>query len=71
MDLPVACTLTDAEMRERRATILNAIRRAVLDITPLPGGYAYRFVKADREPICLEITGPPEAKPVIAEFFGS
>jgi hypothetical protein len=39
----VACTLREAEMRARRATILDAVRRAVLDITPLPDGYAYRF----------------------------
>jgi hypothetical protein len=100
MDLTVACTLTEAELRERRATILDSVRRAVLDITPLPDGYAYRFeptseilsqltrlvdlerqccafltfriiVAAGRWPICLEITGPPEAKTVIADSFGS
>jgi hypothetical protein len=43
MDLLVACTLTDDEMRERRRTILDSVRGAVLDITPLPDGYAYRF----------------------------
>lgn len=100
MELPVACTLTDAELRERRATILGSVRRAVLDISPLPSGYAYRFeatsenlsqlarlvdlerqccafltfriiVETGRQPICLKITGPPESKPVIADFFGS
>lgn len=99
MDLPVACTLTDAEMRERRSTILDSVRRAVLDSTLLPDGYAYRFeptsetlsqltrlvdlerrccafltfriiVEAGRQPICLEVTGPPKAKTVIADFFG-
>jgi hypothetical protein len=43
MDLPVACTLTIAELRARRRTILDSVRRAVLDITPLLDGYAYRF----------------------------
>ena len=100
MVLPVACTLTEAELRERRATILDSVRRAVLDITPVPDGYSYRFdatseilaqlarlvdlerqccafltfrltVGADQQPICLEITGPPDAKPVIVDFFGS
>jgi hypothetical protein len=99
MDLPVACTLADAELRERRATILDSVRHAVVDITSLPDGYLYRFdstseilshlarlvdlerqccafltfriiVAAGRKPICLEITGPPEAKRVIADFFG-
>jgi hypothetical protein len=100
MDLTVACTLTDAEMRERRTTVLDVVRRAVFGITPLPDGYAYRFestpeilcqlarlvdlerrccpfltfriiVEAGRLPICLEITGPSEAKGVIADLFGA
>jgi hypothetical protein len=28
-------------------------------------------VEADRQPICLEIAWPPDAKAVIADFFGS
>jgi hypothetical protein len=43
VDLPVACTLTDAEMREGRSGILDAVRRSVLYINPLPEGYAYHF----------------------------
>ncbi|MGH9395585.1 MAG: hypothetical protein ACRD18_01870 [Terriglobia bacterium] len=100
MALPTACTLSEAEMRERRRTILDAVRGAVLNVTPLPLGYAYRFdptsevlallgrlvdlerqccpfltfrivVEAGNQPICLEITATPEAKAVIADFFGS
>jgi hypothetical protein len=40
---PIAGTLTNAEMRDRRATLMNPVRRAVIDITPLPVGYLYRF----------------------------
>jgi hypothetical protein len=98
METPIACTLTDAEMRERRRTILNAFRGAALDVTSLPLGFVYRFepatellaqivrlvdlerkccpfltfriiVEAGNQPIRLEITGPPEAKPIIADFF--
>jgi hypothetical protein len=87
-------------LRERRATILDSVRAATLEITPLPLGYAYRFnstsevltklvqlldverqccpfltfkivVEAGNQSIGLEITGPPEAKAVIANFFGS
>lgn len=29
------------------------------------------IIEAGRQPICLEITGPLEAKMVIADFFGS
>jgi hypothetical protein len=100
MELPIACILTDVEMRERRRTILDSVRRAVLDVTSLSLGYAYRFeptsqvlaelgrlvdlerqccpfltfrivIEAGNQPICLEVTGPPEAKGVIADFFGS
>ena len=43
METAVACTLTEPEMRERRQTLLDPVRGAVLDVTPLPLGYAYRF----------------------------
>lgn len=43
IELPVACTLTDSELRDRRRTILDSMRRVVLDITPLTDGYAYSF----------------------------
>jgi hypothetical protein len=95
-----AGTLTDAELREHRSGSLGAVRRAVLDVSPLPNGYAYVFeatseilsqlarlvdlerqccafltfrivVEAGLQPICIEITGPPEAKAIIADFFGS
>jgi hypothetical protein len=100
MELPIACTLSESEMRERRQTMLNSLRGTALDVTSLPLGYAYRFeptsdvlahlstlvdlerrccpfltfrivVEAGNQPICLEVTGPPEAKAVIADFFGS
>lgn len=100
MELPISCTLTETEMRERRRTILDSVRGAVANVTPLPLGYAYRFeptsellgqlfglvdlerqccrfltfkiiVEANNQPICLEVTGPPEAKEIIADFFGS
>lgn len=99
MEPPILCTLTEAEMRERRRTILDSVRGAALKVTPLPLGYAYRFeptsqvlaqlsrlvdlerqccpfltfrivVEAGNQPICLEVTGAPEAKGVIADFFG-
>ncbi len=99
MELPIACTLSEAEMRERRQTILDVVRGAALKVTELSLGYAYRFqptsevlahlswlvdlerqccpfltfrivVEAGNQPICLEVTGPTEAKEVIADFFG-
>jgi hypothetical protein len=99
MNPPIACTLTDGELQQRRKTVLDAFREAVLETTPVPLGYAYRLepksevlaqlvhlvdlerqccpfltfkiiVEAGNQPFTLEITGPPEAKPVIANFFG-
>jgi hypothetical protein len=100
MGIPIVCTLTEAETKERRQTTLDSIRGAVLNVTPLPLGYAYRFepnsnvlgqlftlvdlerqccpfltfrviVEAGNQPISLEVTGPPKAKAIIADFFGS
>jgi hypothetical protein len=98
MKPPIACTLTEAEMRMRRQMILDSIRPALLSVTPLPAGFAFRFerasevlaqlghvvdlerqccsfltykiiVEAGHQPICLEVTGPPEVKVVIADFL--
>ena len=43
MEVPIVCTLTEAELRERRRTILDSIREMTLDIVSLPEGYSYRF----------------------------
>src|SRR6516165_11628304 len=43
MDLPIACMLDEAEITERRRTLLDLVRSAVLNVTSLPLGYAYRF----------------------------
>jgi hypothetical protein len=43
MELPIACALTEAEERDRRRTILDVVRRAALQVTHLPLGFAYRF----------------------------
>ena len=99
-DVPIACTLSEAELRERRRMLLESTRKAAVSVTELVSGYAYCFeptsemlldlaglidmerdccpfltftlvVSAGRQPIRLEITGTPQAKAVIAEFFGS
>jgi hypothetical protein len=98
MDLPIACTLTEAELRERRQAVLDAIQALAIDTAPTDEGYSYRFeatsetlarlsnlvemerqccqfltfkiVVEPQQPIRLEVTGPPEAKAIIAELFG-
>jgi hypothetical protein len=97
VDLPIACTLTEEQMRERRRQVLEPFHDNTCQRTELANGYAYEFPSeklldlarlVDLERQCcqfltfkiiiepqqyvrLEITGPPEAKNTIADFFGS
>ena len=41
--LPIACSLTSAELQERRSTLLQKVRSAVLEVKELDDGYAYSF----------------------------
>ena len=100
MDLPIACSLSESELRERRKTILVSMQHDVIDTESLPNGYRYEFraqadvlsklaelvwlehdccrfltfkivVEAGDAPVRLEVTGPPESKQMIADFFGA
>jgi hypothetical protein len=51
-DMPVACCLTSAELREREETILAQFRSAVIDTEELLNGYAFR-VSGDRKSVAL------------------
>ena len=44
--LPIACSLTAAELQERRSTVLQRVRRAVLEVRELEDGYLYIFPSA-------------------------
>lgn len=41
MKLPIACSLTSAELQERRRTVLQQVRSAVVETVELENGYAY------------------------------
>ena len=41
--LPIACSLTSAELQERRSTLLQKVRSAVVEVKELDDGYAYSF----------------------------
>ena len=41
--LPIACSLTSAELQERRSSLLQTVRSAVLEVKELDDGYAYSF----------------------------
>jgi hypothetical protein len=53
MEIPIACNLSDGELRERRETILKFFRQSLLGVTPLPLGFAYRFQRSSEVLICL------------------
>lgn len=42
-DLPLACSLSDPELRARRDGVLADLRRAALECRRLPDGLALRF----------------------------
>jgi hypothetical protein len=43
MDLPSACTLTAAELRERRHAIMDTFGNVQVTASELPDGYAFTF----------------------------
>lgn len=43
LSLPIACSLSDSELRERRETVLQKVRGAVSEIKEIENGYAYQF----------------------------
>ena len=48
---PIACNLTNAELQERRRTVLETLRSAVLEVKELADGFAYSFPsEGDRFP---------------------
>lgn len=44
---PIACSLSEPELRERRGTVLKKVGQAVLETVELENGYAYRFPSDD------------------------
>ncbi len=46
--LPIACSLTEPELRERRSAVLQKAGSAVLEIVEMESGYAYRFPSDDK-----------------------
>ena len=46
-ELPIACTLTPAELQERRAGLLPGLLARAMERIPVPDGYRWRFAPAD------------------------
>jgi len=85
-DMPIACCLTSAELREREATLLAQFRSAVIGIEELRDGYAFRvpgdgkriamiakMIVAERECcpfLTFELVAQPNMGPVIVRVTG-
>jgi len=41
--IPIACSLTNDELRERRKNVLDKIAVSLIDSAELPDGFRYRF----------------------------
>jgi hypothetical protein len=96
--MTVACTLTTAQLHERRLEIMNTFRSIQAVTSELEDGYAFTFqvssealqrvaelvdlerqccpflafkivVDAGNQWMRLEVTGPVEAKKMIAEYY--
>ncbi|MCC7307696.1 MAG: hypothetical protein IT173_09020 [Acidobacteria bacterium] len=46
-EIPIVCTLNDAEFRERERDVLQKIKASVLATNETAGGYAFRFPSDD------------------------
>lgn len=51
-DIPVACCLSDGELRERGATLLAQFKAVVISTEELPDGYAFR-IPGDKKSIAV------------------
>ena len=85
-DMPIACCLTSAELREREATLLARFRSAVIETEELQEGYAFRLpgdgawirliaelLVAERECcpfLTFELVAQPGMGPVIVRVTG-
>jgi hypothetical protein len=43
MDLPIACVLTEVQLRDRRQAIVEMFRSMQVTVAELPDGYAFSF----------------------------
>ena len=43
LEIPIACSLTDKELQERRKNVLNKIAASLIDSEELPDGFRFRF----------------------------
>jgi hypothetical protein len=85
-DIPVACCLSDGELREREATLLAQFKSAVIATRELSDGYAFRIpgdkkwiavvaelMLAERECcpfLTFELAAHPNMRPIDVQVTG-
>ena len=85
-DIPIACSLSTAELRKREVELLAKFRSAVITTEELPDGYAFcvpgdggcitliaELIVAERECcpfLTFEMSAQPQMGPVIVRMFG-
>jgi len=85
-DIPIACSLTTTELRDREARLLAQFRSAVVEAEELREGYSFRLpsdgnsimlvaelIVAERECcpfLTLELTALPNKGPLIVRLIG-
>jgi hypothetical protein len=85
-DMPIACRLSDPELRQREATLLAQFKSAVFSTEELPDGYAFHslgdkktmvlvceLILAERECcpfLTFELTAQPNMGPVSVRVTG-
>src|SRR5215471_19480068 len=61
MDLPIVCTLNEAQLRERRQVIIDAFANMHVGVTELEDGYAFTFPASSA---MLRQISPRDARPI-------
>ena len=46
-EIPIACSLTDKELQERRKNVLQKTARSLIEVQELKDGFSYRFPAED------------------------
>ena len=85
-EVPLACALSDAELRQRKATLLARFHSAAIAIVELPDGYEFQIpgdkkwilltaeLIADERECCpflkFELTVQPDHRPVAVRVTG-
>jgi hypothetical protein len=66
-DANFACKLTTPELQKRKATVLESLRKEILEKKELPNGYAFKFSGSDK--MIDELTEFAKTERQCCDFF--